>query len=80
MVFLGHDEEAGECHYCACSCAHVTVCVHVHTWNKLHIHFILVLDLFPSLCLSSNAAYNISVHSSDAQMEAFYKARTANFI
>lgn len=68
VVFLSHDEEAGECLYCVCSCAHVSVCVcvctctHVHARSKLHIHFILVLDLFPSLCLCSNAAYNISVH------------------
>lgn len=80
MVFLGHDEEAGECLYCVCACTHMSAFVHVHTWHKLPIHFILVLDLFPSLCLSSNAAYNISVHSFGAQMEAFYKARMANFI
>lgn len=54
MVFLSHDEAAGECLYCACSYAHVSVCMpvctctHVHARSKLHIHFILVSDLFPS--------------------------------
>lgn len=48
-------------------------CAHMHARSKRHIHFILVLDLFPSSCLSSNAAYNISVHSPGVQMEAFTK-------